>query len=158
MHSNALMPCSSTVTQIIVTTHCLHYLTILWRPSLWTYLEKLCMGKVFHTKRTPDWLSFANANSTTTDNYVILVQCSMVKLTKKDSNSIYHVDVDSSTCTCKYFHNKGYCKHLVLSFQRLNRDSNTVTIQRTFKYTGNTKRTKKMRGRTRDAGHVLQVM
>jgi hypothetical protein len=30
--------------------------------------------KVFQTKRTPDWLSFANANSITTDNYVILVQ------------------------------------------------------------------------------------
>jgi hypothetical protein len=73
--------------------------------------------KVFHTKRTPDWLSFANANSITTDNYVILVQHSMVKLTKKESNSTYHVDIDSSSCTCKYFHNKGYCKHLVFSFQ-----------------------------------------
>jgi hypothetical protein len=37
--------------------------------------------KVFHTKCTPDWLSFANANSITTDNYVILVQHLMVKLT-----------------------------------------------------------------------------
>jgi hypothetical protein len=87
--------------------------------------------KVFHTKCTPDWLSFANANSITTDNYVILVQHLMVKLTKKESNSTYHVDVDSSTCTCKYFHNKGYCKHLVFSFQRLNRDSNTVTLLNT---------------------------
>jgi hypothetical protein len=43
--------------------------------------------KVFHTERTPDWLSFANANSITTDNYVILVQSLMVKLTKKESNS-----------------------------------------------------------------------
>jgi hypothetical protein len=77
--------------------------------------------KVFHTKHTPNRLSFANANSITTDNYVILVQHSMVKLTKKESNSTYHVDVDSSSCTCKYFHNKGYCKHLVFSFQRLNK-------------------------------------
>jgi len=99
--------------------------------------------KVFHTKRTPDQLSFANANSITTDNYVILVQHLMVKLTKKESNSTYHVDVDSSTCTCKYFHNKGYCKHLVFSFQKLNRESNTVTIWHTFKYKGNAKRTKK---------------
>jgi uncharacterized Zn finger protein len=30
------------------------------------------------------------------------------------------VDVDSSSCSCKYFHYKGYCKHLVFSFQRLN--------------------------------------
>ena len=43
--------------------------------------------KVFQTKGTPDWLSFANANSITTDNYVILVQRLMVKLTKKESNS-----------------------------------------------------------------------
>jgi hypothetical protein len=99
--------------------------------------------KVFHTKHTPDWLSFANANSITTDNYVILVQCSMVKLTKKESNSTYHVDIDSSSCTCKYFHNKGYCKHLVFSFQRVNGDSNTVSIRLTFKYKGNTKRNKK---------------
>jgi len=113
---------------------------------------------VFHTKHTPGWLSFANANSITADNYVILVQCLMVKLTKKESNSTYHEDVDSSTCTCKYFHNKGYCKHLVFSFQRLNWDSNTVTIWCTFKYKGNTKRTKIMRGRTRDAGPAVQVM
>jgi hypothetical protein len=80
----------------------------------------------------------------------------MVKLTKKESNSTYHVEFDSSTCTCKYFHNKGYCKHLVFSFQRLNWDSNTVTIRCIYK--GNTERTKKMRGRTRDAGPALQVM
>jgi hypothetical protein len=49
MHLNPLMPCSSAVTQIMVTTHCLHYLTLLWRPSLWTYLEKLCMGIRFST-------------------------------------------------------------------------------------------------------------
>jgi hypothetical protein len=63
--------------------------------------------KVFHTKRTPDWLSFANANSITTDNNVILVQRLMVKLTKKESNSTYHVDVDSSTCTVNTFITKG---------------------------------------------------
>jgi hypothetical protein len=57
--------------------------------------------KVFHTKHTPDRLSFAYANSITTDNYVILVKCLKVKSTKKESNSTYHVDVDSSTCTCK---------------------------------------------------------
>jgi len=49
MHLNPLMPCSSAVTQIIVATHCLHYWTLLWRPSLWTYLEKLCMGIRFST-------------------------------------------------------------------------------------------------------------
>jgi len=114
--------------------------------------------KVFHNKHTPDWLSFGNANTITTENYVIHVQCSMVKLTKKESNSTYYVDIDSSSCTCKYFHNKGYCKHLVFSFQRVNRVSNTVNFRRTFKYKGNTKLTKKMRGRKRDAGPALQVM
>jgi len=114
--------------------------------------------KTFHNKRTPDRLSFTNANSITTENYVILVERSMVILTKKESNSRYHVDIDKSSCTCKYFHNKGYCKHLLFSFQRVNRDSNTVNIRRTFKYKGNTKRTKKMRGRTRDAGPALQVI
>jgi hypothetical protein len=76
--------------------------------------------KTFHNKRTPDRLSFTNANSITTENYVILVERSMVILTKKESNSRYHVDIDKSSCTCKYFHNKGYCKHLLFSFQRVN--------------------------------------
>jgi hypothetical protein len=48
MHWNPSMPCSSAVTQIIVAIHCLHYL-ILWRPSLSTYLEKLCMDVRFFT-------------------------------------------------------------------------------------------------------------
>jgi hypothetical protein len=139
MHLNPLMPCSSAVTQIIVAIHCLHYWILLWRPSLWTYREKLCMNGMFFTPSIylisyPLPMPIALA----TDNYVILVQCSMVKLTKKVSNSTYHVDIDSSSCTCKYFHNKGYCKHLVFSFQRVNRDSNTVNIWRTFKYKGNT--------------------
>jgi hypothetical protein len=33
-----------------------------------------------------------------------------------------------------------------------------TNIRRTFKYNGNTKRTKKMRGRMRDAGPALQVI
>ena len=75
--------------------------------------------KIFHNKCTPDRLSFTNANSITTDNYVILVQRSMVILTKKESNSRYHVDIDKSSCTCKYFHNKGYCKHLLFPSKEL---------------------------------------
>jgi hypothetical protein len=49
MQLNPLMSCSSAVTQIIVATHCQHYLTLFWRPSLWTYLEKLCVGIRFST-------------------------------------------------------------------------------------------------------------
>jgi hypothetical protein len=49
MHWNPLMPCSSAVTQIIVDIHCLHYLILLCRPSLLTYLEKLCMDVRFFT-------------------------------------------------------------------------------------------------------------
>ena len=49
MHWNRLMPCSSAVTQIIVAIHCLHYLILLCRPSLSTYLEKLCMDVRFFT-------------------------------------------------------------------------------------------------------------
>jgi hypothetical protein len=49
MHLNPLMPCSSAVKKIIVAIHCLHYLILLWRPSLLTYLEKLYMDVRFFT-------------------------------------------------------------------------------------------------------------
>jgi hypothetical protein len=41
--------CTTNNALIIVAIHCLHYLILLWRPSLWTYLEKLCMDVRFFT-------------------------------------------------------------------------------------------------------------
>jgi uncharacterized Zn finger protein len=75
----------------------------------------------------------------------------------KDSNATYHADATESTCTCKYCHKKGYCKHVLFALNRLNLDSNIIEVKRTFKYKGNTKRTKKMRGHTKDALPTLQV-
>jgi hypothetical protein len=40
---------------------------------------------------------------------------------------------------------------LLFLFSEFNRDSDVIAVQCTFKYKGNTKRTKKMRGRTKDA-------
>ncbi len=77
-------------------------------------------------------------------------------LVNKESHATYHVDANRSMYTCKYFHKKGYCKHLLFVFSELNRDSDVIPVRSTFKYKGNTKRTKKMRGRTKDALPALQ--
>jgi uncharacterized Zn finger protein len=79
-----------------------------------------------------------------------------MRLVNKESHATYHVDANRSTCMCKYFHKKGYCKHLLFVFSELNRDSDVIAVRRTLKYKGNTKQTKKMRGCTKDALPALQ--
>ena len=112
--------------------------------------------KVFHMKRIPERIAYVNANAINRDSYLIESYGSSMRLVNKESHATYHVDANRSTCMCKYFHKKGYCKHLLFVFSELNRDSDVIALQRTFKYKGNTKRTKKMRGRTKDALPALQ--
>ena len=98
MHWNPLMPCSSAVMfKHSYTNHSRHtlpaLLDIIMQALIVDLSREVMHGrKIFHNKRTPDRLSFTNANSITTENYVILVERSMVILTKKESNSRYHVD------------------------------------------------------------------
>ena len=89
--------------------------------------------------------------------YHISSSGSIVTLVNKESNATYRVNVIQCTCQCKYYHKRGYCKHILYSLKRCNLDSNVIEVKRTFKYKGNTKRTKKMRGRIRDALPALQV-
>jgi hypothetical protein len=113
--------------------------------------------KVFHMKCIPERIAYVNANAINSDSYLIECFGSSMCLVNKESHATYHVvDANRSTCTCKYFHKKGYCKHLLFVFSELNRDSDVIAVQRTFKYKGNTKRTKKLRGRTKVALPVLQ--
>jgi hypothetical protein len=84
--------------------------------------------KVFHTKHTPDWLSFANANSITADNYVILVQCLMVKLTRRSPTVHIMWMLTVGLAPVNTFITKGTASIWYFIIQRLNQDSNTETI------------------------------
>ncbi len=95
--------------------------------------------KVFHVKRIPERMAYVNANAINRDSYLMEYFGSSMHLVNKESNTTYHVDANSSRSTCKYFHKKGYCKHLLFVLTELNRDSDVIAVQHTFKYKGNTK-------------------
>jgi hypothetical protein len=92
-------------------------------------------------------------------NYVIREERNAIVTYRKHGKvETYHVSCLNGTCTCKYYMKMGYCKHLLHAHALLNEDSDYVIIDRRFKYKGNTKITKRQRGRVRDASLALQVM
>ncbi len=113
--------------------------------------------KVFKLKHKPDRAALLKTNAINEETYHITCSGSFVTLVKKETNVTYWVNVVQSTCMCKYYHKRGYCKHILYSLVRCNLDSDFIEVKRTFKYKGNMKRTKKMRGRTKDALPALQV-
>jgi hypothetical protein len=112
--------------------------------------------KLFHITRKPDRATFIKANAICPDKYHVYCSGLYMQLTNQETKASYHIDVGNSTCTCKYYHNKGYCKHAVFSLHHCNIDSAIIEVKRTFCYKGNTQRTKRMRGRTADAVPALQ--
>jgi len=92
-------------------------------------------------------------------NYVIREERDAVVTYQKHGNvEIYHVSCLNGTCTCRYYMKMGYFKHLLHAHALLNQDSDYFIIDHRFKYKGNTKITKRQRGRVRDALPALQVM
>jgi hypothetical protein len=112
--------------------------------------------KLFHITRKPDRVTFIKANAICHDKYHVYRSGLYMQLTNQETGASYQIDVGNSTCTCKYYHDKGYCKHVVFSLQHCNIDSSIIEVKRTFHYKGNTQRTKRMRGRTADAAPALQ--
>jgi len=106
--------------------------------------------KVFQLMHKPDRAALLKANAINEETYHIC-------LWKKKSNVTYRVNVVQRTCMCKYYHKRGYCKHILYLLNWCNLDSDVIEVKRTFKYKGNTKRKKKMWGRIRDALPALQV-
>ncbi len=82
---------------------------------------------------------------------------SMVTYQKSSKSIIYSVSCCDGTCTCRYFLKMGYCKHLLHAHSLLNKDSDYIIIDQQFKYKGNTKITKRQRGRVMDALPALQL-
>jgi hypothetical protein len=92
-------------------------------------------------------------------NYVIREERNAVVTYQKHGyNETYLVRCLNGTCTCRCYMKMGYCKHLLHTHVWLNEDSDFVIIDCRFKYIGNTKLTKRQRGRVRDALPALQVM
>jgi hypothetical protein len=92
-------------------------------------------------------------------NYVIREERNVLVTYQKHGNvETYCMSCFNGTCTCRYYMKMGYCKHLLHAYALLNEDSDYVIIDCRFKYKGNTKITKRQRGRVRDALPALQVM
>jgi hypothetical protein len=92
-------------------------------------------------------------------NYVIREERNALVTYQKHGNvETYRVSCLKGTCNCRYYMKIGYCKHLLHVHALLNKDSDCIIIDRQFKYKGNTKITKRQRGRVRDALPALQVM
>ena len=82
----------------------------------------------------------------------------LVTYQKHGNVETYCVSCLNGTCTCRYYMKMGYCKHLLHAHALLNEDSDYIIIDHRFKYKGNTKITKRQRGRVRYALPTLQVM
>jgi hypothetical protein len=83
---------------------------------------------------------------------------SIVTYRKHGNTVTYSINRSTGNCTCRYFMKMGYCKHILHAHALLNEDSDYIIIDHQFKYEGNTKITKRQRGRVRDALPALQRM
>jgi hypothetical protein len=71
--------------------------------------------KVFQLKHKPDRAALLKANAINEETYHVTSSGSFVTLVKKENNVTYRVNVVQSTCMCKYYHKRGYCKHILYS-------------------------------------------
>ena len=71
--------------------------------------------KVFQLKHKPDRAALLKAAGIDEETYRITSSGSFVTLVKKESNATYRVNVVQCTCQCKYYHKRGYCKHILYS-------------------------------------------
>jgi hypothetical protein len=131
---------------------------IIWDRLLVDLSREVIHGcKVFQLMHKPDRAALLKAAGVDEETYHITSSGSIVTLVKKESNATYRVNAVQCTCQCKYYHKRGYCKHILYLLNWCNLDSDVIEVKRTFNYKGNTKRTKKIRGRIRDALPALQV-
>ncbi len=83
--------------------------------------------KLFHITRKPDRATFVKANAICPDKYHIYRSGMSVQIVNKQTRASYYINVGSSTC--KYYHNKGYCKHIVFSLNYCNIDSAIIEVK-----------------------------
>jgi len=115
------------------------------------------LRKCFEMRRLPAVKVKEKSDKIDETSYVIReLGDSIVTYRKHGNTAVYSVNCSSGTCGCRYFLKMGYCKHLLHAHALLNEDSDYIIIDRRFKYKGNTKITKRQRGRVRDALPALQ--
>jgi len=92
-------------------------------------------------------------------SYFIREQGNSIVTYRKHGNTVtYSVNCSTGSCTCRYSMKMGYCKHILHAHALMNEDSDYIIIDHQFKYKGNTKITKRQRGRVWDALPALQRM
>ena len=159
--NNAVESFNATLKRIY-TNHSRHTLPALVDIILKRLLPDLAMHiytreKAFSLKRRPDSKTYAKVSAITPDKYNIVTTGLVMRFFKRDdATQCYVADAQNSSCSCKGFAKKGYCKHILFVLKKFNRDSATIVVERTFAYRGNTRRTRQMRGRVADAVPALQ--
>jgi len=117
------------------------------------------LQKCYELRRLPSLEVKQKSEAIDERNYVIREERDAVVTYQKHGDvETYHVSCLNSTCTCRCYMKMGYCKHLLHVHAWLNEDSDYIIIDHRFKYKGNTKITKRQRGRVRDALPALQDM
>jgi hypothetical protein len=119
-------------------------------------LDLVSKRKVYEVKRIPDTKTELKISTITDYAYKISSIGMIWKLYKYETQETHTVDVAASTCTCKHYHKKAYCKHLLFAFKKMNRSSDKIFVDRIFKYKGNTRKTQRSRGRVSGAAPALQ--
>ena len=139
------------------TRHCLSALfdIILDRLIVDLSLDLMSKRKAFEVRRNPPVELFRTVNLMSNATYSITNVNSVYKFTKLETNHVHYVDFDAGTCSCPCFLKHGYCKHIIYLHKKKNVDSNTIIIDRRFKYKGNTRMTQRQRGRVQDAAPAL---
>jgi len=117
------------------------------------------LGKCHELRRLPSVEVKQKSEAIDESNYVIREERNALVTYQKHGNvEIYRLSCLNGTYTCRYYMKMGYCKHLLHAHALLNEDSDYVIIDRRFEYKGNTKITKRQRGRVKNALPALHVM
>jgi hypothetical protein len=110
--------------------------------------------KTFEVRRNSSVQISRMVNLMSNATYCITNVNSVYKFTKLENNNVHYVYFDASTWSCPSFLN-GYCKYIIYLHKKKNVDSNTIIIDRRFKYKRNTRMTQRQRGRVQDAAPAL---
>lgn len=130
---------------------------IIIQKLLFNYsVDVVTQRKVFEDRRRP--CSSVRQSSCDIDDktYKVTTHELLYTFTKLENNRQHVVDFSQGSCTCRFFLKHAYCKHILHIHKLRNEDSDTIIIDRHFKYKGNTKMTQRQRGRVRDAAPALE--
>jgi hypothetical protein len=117
------------------------------------------LRKSFQLRRLPAVEIKVKSEKIDDTSYFIREHGNSIVTYRKHGNTItYSMYCSTGSCTCRYFMKMGCCKHILHAHTLLNEDSDYIIIDCRFKNKGNTKITKRQRGRVLDALPASQRM